>query len=429
MTTLMHSLRNITLQRLLRHSQNEKIVENPPSLVDDESFDTMSRDRPFIIAYNFHDYAVLTDLSSHRRTAYEGWGVVEDDATGVPVTVMEVTSSVLDQVQGDGRSYAVHLGRELQRYEIVQDSSYFLHLYRDAKYVANQTGRSASSWSEDGTGEQIVTERLDGWSSLSQLLKKRGYLGSFARLQVVRYWGRQILMALGVLHSRGLLLRNLHPDVIFVSPDGRHIKITSLEQAGTIAVDGTLEGRLVEGPDICQSVFRHDNSYIPPEAAKVDAGDGTYSITLDSHVARVTSSTTAWDTWQFGALLFEMVFGRPPPAYADQLDQFLRQQQVGAKVRQTQSESQIAELFFYDFFEAIGCCNDSTAQSASAYEGRNGELLLQRNVTNKEGNNSTAVSRALQHALAGKSLSVLLPHLVVAGFTGETVPAAGNKVQ
>ncbi len=54
-----------------------------------------------IVAFNVHDFALQPERCSHGRTAFEGWGLVDadDNSTGLPVTVLEVSAKRLEEIQ------------------------------------------------------------------------------------------------------------------------------------------------------------------------------------------------------------------------------------------------------------------------------------------------------------------------------------------
>ena len=54
-----------------------------------------------IVAFNMHDFALQPERCSHGRTAFEGWGLVneDDNSTGLPVTVLEVSAKRLEEIQ------------------------------------------------------------------------------------------------------------------------------------------------------------------------------------------------------------------------------------------------------------------------------------------------------------------------------------------
>jgi hypothetical protein len=70
----------------------------------------------------------------------------------------------------------------------------------------------------------------------------------------------------------------------------------------------------------------------------------------DVRAQQVTSTTTSWDVWQFGALIYELVFGAAPPAYASQLGEFLHQRRQGGEVNDG-----VVGSFCYDLFAGIKC--------------------------------------------------------------------------
>ncbi len=85
-----------------------------------------------------------------------------------------------------------------------------------------------------GTVLQIVTERLPGWLSLRLVMKTRGCLGldmiagndkNCPGGLVLRLWGRQLLSLFLQMHEHGLTAQDLRPETIFVSPDGKNLKV------------------------------------------------------------------------------------------------------------------------------------------------------------------------------------------------------------
>ncbi len=84
-----------------------------------------------------------------------------------------------------------------------------------------------------GTVLRVLTERLPGWISLRSIIKTRG--GCFGPDKVgsqnwygglvLRMWGRQLLSLILEMHKHALVLQDLRPETIFISPDGKQIKV------------------------------------------------------------------------------------------------------------------------------------------------------------------------------------------------------------
>ncbi len=79
-----------------------------------------------------------------------------------------------------------------------------------------------------------MTERLPGWLSLRLVMKTRGCLGldmiagNYKNCPgglVLRLWGRQLLSLFLQMHEHGLTAQDLRPETIFVSPDGKNLKV------------------------------------------------------------------------------------------------------------------------------------------------------------------------------------------------------------
>jgi serine/threonine protein kinase len=92
-----------------------------------------------------------------------------------------------------------------------------------------------------------------------------------------------LLLALGHLHSLGLVYRDLKPENILVDADG-HLRITDFGLVKSIG----------SGNKATTSTFCGSPEYVAPE------------------MLRQTPYTKAVDWWSFGCLVYEMLAGLPP---------------------------------------------------------------------------------------------------------------------
>ncbi len=85
-----------------------------------------------------------------------------------------------------------------------------------------------------GTILRTVTERLPGWLSLRFVMKTRGCLGldkaasnnkNWPGGSILRLWGRQLLSLLLEMRKHALVVQDLRPETIFISPDGKNLKV------------------------------------------------------------------------------------------------------------------------------------------------------------------------------------------------------------
>jgi Ca2+-binding EF-hand superfamily protein len=454
MTKLTHELRNQALGHVLSGIKEELDETLDARLLLAESRETEQQDirhTESVAGFNVHDFALQPDRCSHGRTAYEGWGLVDEDdnSTGVPVTVLEISAARLEELQSHGRPYAFHLAREAQRHEMLQNIPHFIRMHSDAVMLAKEDFDVHPASSEEA-GTRLCVERLEGWLPLRKVIETRGYLGSGHKLQVVRCWGKQLLHAIKSLHGpRNILMYHLSPDSIFVSPDGRHLKIVSLEHAGALAADGIIHGHLVEAPDLPAAFLTLENGYVPPEAVQIASAHAsnakkTAEATVPNpSISSLKAPTRAWDIWLFGALIYELVFGVQPPSYAAQLNTFLETQRAGDSVRCAEEQNAVTtrRSLFYNFFEAMGrsAFHGSTIGSRQVVvddsEGPHGELMIQ-GCSSKTPNVVGSAPTALLDALGGRSLSTLLPQLIVPtallvrlGPSWQVAPGSGDEAR
>jgi hypothetical protein len=183
---------------------------------------------------------------------------------------------------------------------------------------------------------RFVLERLEGFRPMEEVLAKQGALGGRRRLQVVRLWGRELLLLLQGLHcAHGprILAYHLHSGGVGVSADGARLKLLSLAHCGSLGAGGDAQcgspARLASAPDPPACLMRTDCGRTPPEAAQVrlttvDGRPRALVVIGEGALAgSAEAPTSAWDVWQFGALLHRMVTGRELPPFAAQLQAFL----------------------------------------------------------------------------------------------------------
>jgi serine/threonine protein kinase/Tfp pilus assembly protein PilF len=197
---------------------------------------------------------------------------------------------------GMGEVYRAHdprLGREVALKVLprpaLQDATRLARFEQEARTIAGLSHPNLLAIFDVGTGDvpYLVTELLGG-----ETLRARLERGSLPQAEVLGY-GLQITAGLAAAHARGVVHRDLKPDNIFLTDDGR-VKILDFGLAITLA-DDTLEN-----PDTTDTVavrtlpglILGTPGYLSPEQARAGRVD---------HRA---------DIFACGAVLYEMLTGR-----------------------------------------------------------------------------------------------------------------------
>ena len=129
-------------------------------------------------------------------------------------------------------------------------------------------------------------------------------------------------------------------------------------------------GRLgSDAPDLDTSVFGLSSSITPPEAMKLSSDGSNISVNfVDArstaraggdgaqrhHKSEKNVATASWDTWCFGAMLFELVTGRKIPAYGSSLSSFLSKYNGGGGDAKTVDVENVLSRYHYDWLKNVG---------------------------------------------------------------------------
>jgi serine/threonine-protein kinase len=213
--------------------------------------------------------------------------------TAHPLTDKEIGNYVIRALLGEGGMGAVFAGEH--RFLGTRVAIKVLHgTYANNQAVTQRFFQEAKSSLEIGhpniikildfgqTGDgqlYLVMELLEG-ASLAQTLARRGALGEGMAARI----GMAIADGLVAAHHKGIVHRDLKPDNVFLT-SGNEIKILDFGIAKVSkAVASTKTGSLLGTPQ-----------YMAPEQARGSQHVGPHT-----------------DIYALGAILFEMVTGRPP---------------------------------------------------------------------------------------------------------------------
>jgi Tol biopolymer transport system component len=136
-----------------------------------------------------------------------------------------------------------------------------------------------------GGAPYIVSELLEGQSLRSRLSE-----GALPSRKVLDY-GRQVAQGLAAAHDRGIVHRDVKPDNLFITRDGR-VKILDFGIAKLTAAEDTL-GRTGLPTDTAAGTVIGSAAYMSPEQVRGDVVDARSDI------------------FSLGAVLYEMISGRP----------------------------------------------------------------------------------------------------------------------
>lgn len=317
-----------------------------------------------VLTARVHLHAPIPERSERAIRAFDGWGYygrmgngqktgVGDSAeAGEAVAVLQVSPEpgrhILDTDRGFGRAFVDNMALTVSLLSVpdLREHPGLMKFYPGAKVIVDDCD-SAAGGSGDcaagGTPLRIVCERLQGWRSLRDVILERGPLappsaiatGDDGGLRVLRLWGRQLALILECLASRSLVLRDLRASTIFVSPDGSKVKVVSFSSLATLTSLGEISPK---APCLDDHIHGPSKPLTPPEALAIRSGRSESSghvahdggkrrnvkyddnlVLADDEGAGAFRATTAWDTWTYGVLLFELAFGVPPPAFGASL--------------------------------------------------------------------------------------------------------------
>ena len=173
----------------------------------------------------------------------------------------------------------------------------------------------------------IINEKINfgNYISLYSLIKSNGGLLQIPELTntdmafyILRYWGKNILNILNCLFKINVCIKYFTAKDFYVSYDGKKLKMVNLLTYGFY----DMKGKIYSGPDLLKILVILDNiqfsqidqyteeqkeeifsdAYIPPELIKSN-----------------TNLTSRIDSWVFGIILFNILFGHSPVGYYSQL--------------------------------------------------------------------------------------------------------------
>jgi Tol biopolymer transport system component len=180
--------------------------------------------------------------------------------------------------------------------QVAQDPDRLARFEREAKLLGSLSHPNIATLYglEEAEGQRVlVMERVEG-EDLGRRLK-RGAMPVGETLEVAR----QVAEALEAAHDRGIVHRDLKPANVMLTPEGRaKVLDFGLAKAWAGDADGTASGDFSHSPTLANTgtlagLILGTAAYLSPEQAS----------------GRPVDRRT--DVWAFGALVFEMLTGRP----------------------------------------------------------------------------------------------------------------------
>ena len=168
------------------------------------------------------------------------------------------------------------------RPEFVDDDEFLAKFKREAEAVASLSHQNIVNVydvGQDGKVHYIVMEYVDG-QNLKEIIKNEGTLDEYTALDITK----QIAMALGAAHRKGIIHRDIKPHNILISNDGRIVKVADFGIAKAVS-----NSTMTNIGSIIGSVH-----YFSPEQAK----------------GKFVSNNA--DLYSLGIVLYEMLIGKVP---------------------------------------------------------------------------------------------------------------------
>jgi Ca2+-binding EF-hand superfamily protein/serine/threonine protein kinase len=276
-----------------------KILSKAYLSLIDSSYDTQLSipshiDMPIIPTFDLDQFKVDWDSVENINLAIKEYkGIILSNMNSVKIVLYSPEG--IRYISSDGVTLEKHLDFELKFHLLVQDL---------AKNVIKCTGKYEKKVGVEANDKEmyIFYEEISGNSIRNLVLNNGGLFNipilynSRTSIYIARFWARQLLQLIHGIHSYGGVLRLLSSERVLVSEDGLEIKLNSLRGLGEMDSNG----KIISAPDLKMCIRAdesyHTNPYIAPE------------FLIDN------KQSSAVDIWSIGVLLYEMIFGVPPPS-------------------------------------------------------------------------------------------------------------------
>ena len=286
------------------------------------------------VTINTNDFKKFTNIKKYLNEMIESFDYYHPDLKCAVNVIKFRKTFLLEEIsEVDGQNLLKHIEFSLKVNHYLQqeylNKSATIKSFEDFPFLRNFGVFSKEIVINQRVEEEyyIINEKINPskYISLYSLIKSNGGLLQIPELintdmafYILRYWGKNILNILSDLIKINVSLKYFTTKEFFVSYDGKKLKMANLLTYSFC----DMNGNIYSGPDLLKILtilediqfsildeYNEDqkneifsNAYIPPEIIKSN-------IELTSRV----------DSWVFGVILFNILFGHSPRSYYSQL--------------------------------------------------------------------------------------------------------------
>ena len=322
------------------------VLVNPQDLGQANVLEFPDVKKAFAVRLQSGDFRVIWDESLAFNYAIKLCnGVMLRSQTQVGVEVYSPEG--LKHISSDGNTSEKHVAAMLQFHSYFQEKR---------EEVVRCLGMFERRVGVDATEKEIFVfvEQRPGRTIKEAVSTNGGLLhipviqNTRSSLFLVKFWGRLVLDLLLSLQSHSVMLRTLRPEALLLSPNGLQISLLSLK--GMAFFDQS--GQISEGPDVAEFLPASDDPmndpYLAPE----------YTL------GRASELTSAVDVWSFGALIYELLTGGPPPSFLQSIKEWYGARTMPSDLFASKPAPKPAPSYSYAPFARLEVCKGAILAAA-----------------------------------------------------------------